>query len=537
MGVVGEATASKASENGGQDQDFATANNENHERGRGHVHSVLLASALHIDVDEEAFAVLPARHQGGVKSGLGWYGTLCCAGIGMFIEAYVIITTGQIKTIWHQQYPACLFGGGCCDVKCPPQNQCDPLFANDPFADDEGFCDANGNYPENTQCSNALRSSMSWSEFAGIMLGMLAFGYIADCLGRKHAGILTSLCMLVGIVVMTFVKSNDTSVMFAVWAAFFGVFGLGVGGEYPLSASGAAEHHVKRQLEDEECNDEERELARKKDITANAARRGETISIIFAMQGVGAVAGSLVLMCLLYFSEQGYVNCNSPAANEQGNNVQALEAVWRSFYFIGTILVIMMLTYRFFFAEESTAFQKVQERKKQRESRLGSHSMCKILGFYAPTLVGTAGCWFLWDIAFYGLKLFSGPIFGRLDPTGDLMTVNLYILLNNVVALVGYYCAALVIDKKSIGRKKLQMTSLLMTGLLYVACGATLPTAPAWVLLVLMLLASFTGNFGANVTTYVMAAESYPTELRSTCHGLSAFAGKTGALLATIVFG
>jgi hypothetical protein len=315
----------------------------------------------------------------------------------------------------------------------------------------------------------------------------------------------------------------------------FLVFGLGVGGEYPLTASGAAEHHVKRLLEVEECNNEERELARKKDITANADRRGETISIIFVMQGVGAVAGSLVLLCLLYFSEQGSVNCNSPAANEEGNNVQALDAVWRSFYFVGTILVIMFLTYRFFFAEESTTFQKVQERKKRRESRLGSHPTWEILGLYAPTLVGTAGCWFLWDIAVYGLKLFCGPIFGPLNPTGDLMIVNLYILLNNVVALVGYYWAAVVIDKKTIGRKKLQITSFLMIGLVYSVFGAIFSTAPgAWVLLVLMLLASLTGNFGGNVTTYVVAAESYPTELRSTCHGLSAFAGKVVALLATI---
>jgi nitrate/nitrite transporter NarK len=33
-----------------------------------------------------------------------------------------------------------------------------------------------------------------------------------------------------------------------------------------------------------------------------------------------------------------------------------------------------------------------------------------------------------------------------------------------------------------------------------------------------------------------MAAETYPTELRATCHGISAFLGKCGALVATIVF-
>lgn len=53
----------------------------------------------------------------------------------------------------------------------------------------------------------------------------------------------------------------------------------------------------------------------------------------------------------------------------------------------------------------------------------------------------------------------------------------------------------------------------------------------------LFFFTNFIVNFGANTTTYVMAAETYPVELRGTCHGLSAFSGKVGALIATIVFG
>ncbi len=35
----------------------------------------------------------------------------------------------------------------------------------------------------------------------------------------------------------------------------------------------------------------------------------------------------------------------------------------------------------------------------------------------------------------------------------------------------------------------------------------------------LYFFSSFVVNFGPNVTSYVMAAETYPTELRGTCHG------------------
>jgi hypothetical protein len=47
-------------------------------------------------------------------------------------------------------------------------------------------------------------------------------------------------------------------------------------------------------------------------------------------------------------------------------------------------------------------------------------------------------------MTFYCLKLFSGPIFSDMNPTGDLIKNNGYLLLNNVIALIGYYCAAKV---------------------------------------------------------------------------------------------
>ncbi len=52
---------------------------------------------------------------------------------------------------------------------------------------------------------------------------------------------------------------------------------------------------------------------------------------------------------------------------------------------------------------------------------------------------------------------------------------------------------------------------------------AIFDTARSETLMFLYFASSFFGNFGVNVTTYVVAAETYPTELRATCHGLSAF--------------
>ena len=53
----------------------------------------------------------------------------------------------------------------------------------------------------------------------------------------------------------------------------------------------------------------------------------------------------------------------------------------------------------------------------------------------------------------------------------------------------------------------------------------------------LYFLSSFFNQFGPNCTSFLTAAESYPTAVRAQAHGASAAAGKVGALVATAVFG
>ena len=43
-------------------------------------------------------------------------------------------------------------------------------------------------------------------------------------------------------------------------------------------------------------------------------------------------------------------------------------------------------------------------------------------------------------------------------------------------------------------------------------------------------------NFGPNTTTFVIPTESFPTAIRSTCHGVSAAAGKIGAAVGVAIF-
>lgn len=47
---------------------------------------------------------------------------------------------------------------------------------------------------------------------------------------------------------------------------------------------------------------------------------------------------------------------------------------------------------------------------------------------------------------------------------------------------------------------------------------------------------SFFGQCGPNCTTFLIPAEVFPTSMRPLCHGISASAGKLGALVASIMF-
>jgi hypothetical protein len=268
-----------------------------------------LATGLHHPITEESLEDLPRRFEAGnVKARFTWFGSLCVAGIGMFVEAYMIITTGQIKSIWSAAYPTCFHPNT--DQVCPQNIACCGLFPNTPTAEDGScavtttlshMCNENGSYNDDFLCEESVLDAQSYSSFAGIMMGMLVFGALADVIGRNAAGIITSILMMVGAMIMTFVSSKDLETMFLIWAIFFGIFGLGVGGEYPLSASGAADHHTQA-VEDAKMEDEERKRLRVMRDHEKTARRGETIGFVFAMQGIGAVVGSVFLLVLIYFS-------------------------------------------------------------------------------------------------------------------------------------------------------------------------------------------------------------------------------------------
>jgi hypothetical protein len=285
------------------------------------VRSLLLSQGIHHRLNqEELISDITVHHhkKQNVKGKIRWFGVLCLAGTGMFVEAYIIITTGQVKSIWHSQYPECWSPDN--DAHCPELIQCCGLFPNTPtFSNNDtcavnvnaNHCQSDGTYPDDLLCPSSITNSVSYSEFAGIMAGMLLFGAICDRIGRKNTGTLTSILMIAGVTAMTFSDSDDATTRVLLFTIFFGVFGLGVGGEYPLTASTAVAQHAQNR-DDALVDDTVSHRSRIMEETVKTAKRGETIAIVFAMQGVGAVVGSFFLFSLILFSEQSRIDWYVP---------------------------------------------------------------------------------------------------------------------------------------------------------------------------------------------------------------------------------
>ena len=183
-------------------------------------------------------------------------------------------------------------------------------------------------------------------------------------------------------------------------------------------------------------------------------------------------------------------------------------------------------------------------------------------------LFGTAGTWFLFDVLFYGNTLFEPVVleaaFGSKDGVEDGYTLLLMAvrdsLMISVLSLPGYFATVLVIGKQTCVCRSIrnhtstwfntvlspctqspaliQMQGFFVMFLLYLIIGtfwASLSNIQ-WLLLGLYAGSFFFANFGPNSTTFLLPSVTYSKECRSTLNGISAAAGKLGALVGASAF-
>ncbi len=325
-------------------------------------------------------------------------------------------------------------------------------------------------------CNTEVTLAIPYVQISAIIAGMIGFGYMADHLGRLWGSRSTAVTMLIGSVLLTIsfgspplaeAGFNGQFIMFNI--CMF-VFALGVGGEYPMASSNASERSEAENL-----------------------KRGRTVALTFALQGWGAVVNTMVIAIMLAAtgtagctpalsiqnmgSSTSEVKISNPSywtkygafnANGTGSvcNAAGLEAVWRVQYAVGIPVIAVLVYYRFIHVKESQVWKNRQDKFDQMtdlELRAKRIKDAKMLFSrkYFPRLIGAAGTWLVWDIAFYGNKLFQGKIIAAVIGGGngdnvDLGSVMNYTLLNATIGLVGYYVAAATIDYKWMGKKKIR---------------------------------------------------------------------------------
>jgi MFS family permease len=357
-------------------------------------------------------------------------------------------------------------------------------------------------------------SQVSWlnsATLAASALGAVIFGRIADIFGRRRIYGYEVLILGFGALASAFAPNFTFLLVSRI------ILGIGIGGDYPVSATIMSEYSGKRS-------------------------RGRLVGLVFAMQGAGLVIGPVVASSLL--------------ASGMSHDI-----IWRILLALGAVpgLAVFYLrrkineTPRFAMVSGAadvaragiTAATAVRGAPPAPVLRCRArHPQRFLVGFcllaanrrLLAWLIGTAGTWFLLDFAYYGNTISSPEILKLLSPQASLLhTMLIQLGIFAVFALPGYFLAIALLDKT--GRRSIQMLGFGLMGLMFLLIGlipgVTQLAAP---FILLYGISYFFTEFGPNTTTFVYPAELFPVEVRTTGHGISAALGKMGAFAGAYLF-
>ncbi|KAK3067268.1 hypothetical protein LTS18_001221, partial [Coniosporium uncinatum] len=322
--------------------------------------------------------------------------------------------------------------------------------------------------------------------------------------------------MFIGLLMLTAswgVTENGWVICYA-WSLFF--YGIGVGGEYPMTATSGMENAVG---------------SGKVSTRDDRLHRGRKVTSAFLMQGWGQFINQIILIIMLVITTGG--NTDPPYTKKDA------QWTYRVSFFIPAIGTGALVWYRAF-RMKSADKQVAAAKKKQNVTGYDTQSLKLTFTYFGSRVLATAGAWFANDVFFYGNKLFQGEFIKVITTSSSVMTGWEYNLINIAVSLCGYYLASFFIDNKLYGRKWMMIVGFMMDFVLFVvpAFNYEYYISPAHVheFQAMYFLSSFFNQFGPNSVTFIAAAEVFPTPVRATAHGFSAAVGKMGALLASVLY-
>ncbi|KAH0634250.1 hypothetical protein KY284_037036 [Solanum tuberosum] len=392
-----------------------------------------------------------------------------------------------------------------------------------------------------------ISAAVNGVAFVGTLSGQLFFGWLGDKMGRKRVYGMTLMIMVICSIASGLSFGKTPSGVIATLCFFRFWLGFGIGGDYPLSATIMSEY-------------------------ANKKTRGAFIAAVFAMQGFGILAGGIVALVVSGAFKNAY-----PApiysVNNEGSTPQEADIVWRIILMFGAIPALLTYYWRMKMPETARYTALVAKNATKAASDMSKVLNVEIeaeddkiekivaiqgnnFGLFSKEflhrhglhLLGTTSTWFLLDIAFYSQNLFQKDIFSKigwiphpetmnaLDEVFKIAKAQTLIALCSTVP--GYWFTVAFIDR--MGRFAIQLMGFFFMTVFMFALAIPYnhwtKKENRFGFVVMYSLTFFFANFGPNATTFVVPAEIFPARLRSTCHGISAAAGKAGAIVGAFGF-
>ncbi|RWW00977.1 hypothetical protein GW17_00036017 [Ensete ventricosum] len=380
--------------------------------------------------------------------------------------------------------------------------------------------------------------------FCGTLSGQLFFGWLGDKLGRKKVYGMTLMMMVICSVASGLSFGHTAKGVMATLCFFRFWLGFGIGGDYPLSATIMSEY-------------------------ANKKTRGAFIAAVFAMQGFGILTGGIVAI-VVSAAFRSRFDAPAYAVDRAGSTVPEADYIWRIILMLGALPAALTYYWRMKMPETARYTALVAKNAKQAAADMSKVLQVEIVveqdeaatkeansfGLFSREfarrhglhLVGTATTWFLLDIAFYSQNLFQKDIFSAINWIPKAATMNAIeevfriARAQTLIALCGtvpgYWFTVAFID--IIGRFAIQIMGFFFMTVFML--GLAVPYHH-WTtkgnhigFVVMYAFTFFFANFGPNSTTFIVPAEIFPARLRSTCHGISAAAGKAGAVVGAFGF-
>eukprot|EP00933_Yihiella_yeosuensis_P012641 TRINITY_DN1215_c0_g1_i1.p1 TRINITY_DN1215_c0_g1~~TRINITY_DN1215_c0_g1_i1.p1 ORF type:complete len:458 (-),score=81.93 TRINITY_DN1215_c0_g1_i1:148-1521(-) len=346
-------------------------------------------------------------------------------------------------------------------------------------------------YPQSMQAAGkGLAVSMT---LLGVIIGQLSFGFVADIIGRKKASLLTTGLTMLGAILSSLVVDAPGwgSIAYQLAAARF-VLGIGIGGEYPLSAAIASEAQFGK-------------------VCPLLSSRRNLLIVNQSMMYVGGVLQAVVVVSLV-------------AAQVH------LDLVWRLALVAGAFPSSIVFCLRLSMEEP--------EGEERGISNFSEHFQ-QDLKERKRILMGACGTWFLFNISNYGFVSFSHILCEHIfnaKHQDDVTTIYQDAAFSGMMALtqLSLILALLFLTGWSCNRKGL-MIGFAGSGIAIAAAAAALPYSNV-PLELLVQLAIWISLCYLAIGTYLVPAEEFPASIRGTCCGVAAASGKCGAFTGTLFF-